>query len=218
MPPFRFQTIDAPRSYPVRAAMLSRAASEATGEEAEPITAALLHERYMGDVFRYVLRRVPRQEEAEDVTAEVFAAATAGLARFRGQCPPRLWLLGIARRQVAIALRRRAVRRETLASELDDQAATIESLGQALAEEGPEAAVTRAELRAVVRQLLAQLGPDQREALLLQYVDGLAIAEIAVVMERSPGAVHSLLHRARETLYRLGRTYFEEQSDHEQTG
>src|SRR5207253_1579137 len=90
-------------------------------DQTGPVTAAGLHERYLEDVFRYVLRRVPRREEAEDITAEVFAAAFAGLPRFRGQCPPYLWLLGIARRQIAIALRRRVARRETLASELDDE-------------------------------------------------------------------------------------------------
>jgi DNA-directed RNA polymerase specialized sigma24 family protein len=53
-----------------------------------------------------VSRRVPGQEEAEDITAEVFAAAFVGLPRFRGHCPPYLWLLGIARRKIADALRR----------------------------------------------------------------------------------------------------------------
>src|SRR5713101_1167364 len=83
---------------------------------AEETTAAGLHERYLDDVFRYVLRRVLRVEEAEDITAEVFAAAAAGLSRFRSQCPPYLWLLSIARRQIARAHRRQIARRETLAS------------------------------------------------------------------------------------------------------
>src|SRR5262245_40650288 len=87
----------------------------------EKVTAAELHERYLEPVFHYVLRRVLLVEEAEDITAEVFAAATAGLPRFRGQCPPHLWLLSIARRQIALARRRQAVRRETLASELADE-------------------------------------------------------------------------------------------------
>ena len=68
-------------------------------DHAEGITAAGLYERYVEDVYRYVWQRVPSVEEAEDVTAEVFAAAAAGLSRFRGQCPPYLWLLSIACRQ-----------------------------------------------------------------------------------------------------------------------
>lgn len=176
---------------------------------AEETTAAGLYERYLDDVFRYVLRRVLRIEEAEDITAEVFAAAAAGLLRFRGQCPPYLWLLSIARRQIARARRRHAVRRETLASELGDEAPEAEALWEALAAiEGPEAALMRAEARHVLDALVAGLKPDQREALMLQYVEQLSAAEIAHVMERSPGSVKGLLERAKATLYRRGRAYF----------
>lgn len=172
-------------------------------------TTAALHERYLEDIFRYVVRRVPGIEEAEDITAEVFAAAAAGLSGFRGQCPPHLWLLGIARRKIAASLRRRAARRETLASELAPEAPDAEALWEAIAAvEEPEAAVMRAEAKRVLGELVAQLSGDQREALMLQYVEQLSVAEIAVVMGRSPASVKSLLQRARETLYRRGRAYF----------
>ena len=45
--------------------------------DAEEITAAALHARYLRAVFRYVWQRVPSAEEAEDITAEVFAAVKA---------------------------------------------------------------------------------------------------------------------------------------------
>jgi RNA polymerase sigma-70 factor (ECF subfamily) len=167
-------------------------------------SAAELHERHLEDVFRYVLRRVASQEEAEDITAEVFTAAFVGLPRFRGQCPPALWLLSIARRKIIDARRRRASRRETLASELDE-AALHDAL---VAVEGPEAAVMRTEARRVLGELVAQLGADQREALLLHYMEGLTVADIAVVMGRSPASVKSLLQRARATLHHRGRGYF----------
>jgi RNA polymerase sigma factor (sigma-70 family) len=175
-------------------------------DRADWATAAALHERYLEDIFRYVVRRVPGIEEAEDITAEVFAAAAAGLSGFRGQCPLHLWLLGIARRKIAAALRRRAARRETLASELAPDA---EALWEAMAaSEDPEAAVMRAEAKRVLGGLVAQLSGDQREALMLQFVEQLSVAEIAIVMGRSPASVKSLLQRARETLYRRGRAYF----------
>jgi DNA-directed RNA polymerase specialized sigma24 family protein len=72
----------------------------ARAEAGAPLTATFLYEHYQEDVYRYVSRRVARREDAEDVTAEVFIAAFAGLSRFRGGCPPRLWLLSIARRKV----------------------------------------------------------------------------------------------------------------------
>ena len=176
---------------------------------ADAITAAELHERYLKEVFRYVLQRVTTIEEAEDITAEVFAAAATGLPRFRGECAPHLWLLSIARRQIARAHRRKAARRETFASELAGEAPEAPALWEALAAvEGPEAALLRAEARRELYRLIRQLHPDQREALMLHYMERLSVAEIAVVMERSPGAVASLLHRARAALYRQGRDYF----------
>jgi RNA polymerase sigma-70 factor (ECF subfamily) len=178
-------------------------------ESADRIDAAELHRLYLKDVFQYVARRVPRQE-AEDITMQVFAAALEALPRFRGQCPPRLWLLRIARGKVVDALRRRNVRQEMLASELGSGEAGAEPLIETLAAtgEGPEAAYGRAEARREIRRLVEQLNPDQREALLLQHVEGLTIAEIAMVMGRSLAAVNSLLQRARATLFRMGRSYF----------
>jgi RNA polymerase sigma-70 factor (ECF subfamily) len=175
----------------------------------EALTAAALHERYLDAVYDYVVQRAPSIEEAEDITAEVFAAAAAGLSRFRGQCPPYLWLLSIARRRIARARRRWAVRRETLASELSEDPPQAASLWEAVAAvEGPEAAVVRAEASRVLSRLVSQLCPDQREALALQYLERLSVAEIAVVMGRSPASVKSLLQRARATLLRTGRPYF----------
>jgi RNA polymerase sigma-70 factor (ECF subfamily) len=181
-------------------------------ERADWATAAVLHERYLDDVFRYVLRRVPLIQEAEDITAEVFAAAAVGLPRFHGRSSSYLWLLGIARRKVADSLRRRERRREALASELAEGGPEEDPLWETLvAVEGPEQALVRAEARGVVRSLIADLGGDQREAVLLQYMEQLSIAEIAVVMGRSQASVTGLLQRARQTLYRRGQAYFLEQ-------
>jgi RNA polymerase sigma-70 factor, ECF subfamily len=192
-----------------RVGALEPGAREAGSDHGDRVTAAELHARYLEDVFCYVRRRVPSVEEAEDITAEVFAAAFVGLPRFRGHCPLSLWLLGIARRQIAIALRRREARRETLASELGDETGDAAAIWEALAAEGPEVALARAEARGVMRRLVAQLGADQREALLLRYVERLSAAEIAVVMGRSPASVNSLLQRARAALYHWGRAYFQ---------
>jgi RNA polymerase sigma-70 factor, ECF subfamily len=190
-------------SYPAPAGVVDRMS------DADWTTAAVLYERYLKDVFHYVLRRVPHPEEAEDITAEVFAAAFVGLPHFRGECPPYLWLLTIARRKIIDASRRRAARRETLASELGDDAEDATAIWEALAgSEGPEAALTRGEARQVLRRLLGELKEEQREALVLQYGERLSVAEIAVVMGRSPAAVNSLLQRGRATLYRRGRGYF----------
>lgn len=173
------------------------------------ITVTQLYEEHYDTIFRYISRRLPRREEAEDVTEEVFATAFGALSRFRGRCEPRLWILTIARRKVIDWQRKHARRREILASELyvKEERTPFDDLP--LAEEhSPAARFEQSERRRVLRNIIEGLKEEQREALLLSYADGFSQAEIAVVMERSVAAVNSLLQRARAAIYREGRDYF----------
>jgi DNA-directed RNA polymerase specialized sigma24 family protein len=94
--------------------------------------------------------------------------------------------LSIARWKT-IDARRRWVLQETLASELADEGLEAAVLWEALAaDHGPEAVMLCAEARRVLGEFVARLNPDQREALMLQYVERLSVVEIAQVMGRSP--------------------------------
>jgi len=183
----------------------------------QPLCIEQAFERYLEPVFHYVSRRVPGREEAEDITAEVFAVLSRSRPRVAGEGALYLWLLGIARRKIADSLRRGQRRPETLASQLPPHqhrgdaaapqgSARLEEIAGAA--ENPEDNVIRRERRRVVRELMSELHPDQREALLLKYVEGLSVAEVAVTMHRSPSAVNSLLQRARATLFQRGQAYF----------
>ena len=58
-----------------RPALIAKwALARAMGRD-DPLTATGLYEAHLAEVFRYVVRRIPRRDEAEDVTAGVFAAA-----------------------------------------------------------------------------------------------------------------------------------------------
>ncbi len=170
------------------------------GEQEHARTAGALHQRYLADVFSYVARRVPDRQEAEDVTAEVFAAAFVALPRRNGLNGPYPWLLGIARCKIANSLRRRS-RREGRTSALTEETPAASS-------DQPEATLARQERALLIREMLAVLPEDQREALLLHYVEDLPQAHVAAVLGRSPAAVNSLLQRARAAVYRQGHDYF----------
>jgi RNA polymerase sigma-70 factor, ECF subfamily len=172
----------------------------------QPWSAALLDGRYRQAVLRYVTARLGAGAEAEDAIAETFLAALARLDRCPAMAeesadhdPARAWLLGIARRKVADALRRRTrSQRETALSEMLNA-----PNGQR-----PEALALRSEAAQTLQQILANLPPDQREALLLKYVDGLSLEELGQVMGRSTRAASQLLYRAREAVRREGADYF----------
>jgi RNA polymerase sigma-70 factor (ECF subfamily) len=170
-----------------------------------------LYTQYLDSVYSYVLFRVPNHTEAEDITAETFAAALTALPRFRGESTPYAWLLGIARQKIAEAARRRDRTRHRELSEGELSERERETLGMLLAadiRQLPEDALLREEARQVMRQLLERLPEPQREALLLQVRHGLSIREIAQIMGRTAEATNSLLQRARVTIFRYGQSYF----------
>ena len=137
---------------------------------------------YQGYVFGFVSRRIKPVEDAEDVTVEVFVDAYRNWRKCTGD--PRLWLLGIARRKVADAYRRRKPHFQLSAKDEPAGDTFEEFVGGYQSQQA--------------LQLLQKLPPDQRDALLLQILEELSIEEIAKVMGRSHAATNSLLQRARK--------------------
>jgi RNA polymerase sigma-70 factor, ECF subfamily len=178
----------------------------------EAISVDSLYTHYLDGVFSFVLYRVANRTEAEDITAETFAAAYTALPRYRGESTPYAWLLGIARQKIAEAARRRDRTRSRELLEEDLPPRERETLGLLLTvdiRQLPEDALLREEAQEVMRELLARLPEPQREALLLQVRHDLSIREIAQVLGRSEAATNSLLQRARATIFRHGQSYFE---------
>lgn len=157
----------------------------------------LLHQRTLERVFAYVHRHCPRREDAEDLTAEVYAAAVASIDRFRGDASVITWLIAIARRKLADAARRRGRRPELLEADLPLAPADLAAASGAGESESPEAALERRETAAHVRRQVMALPEAQREALLLRCIDQLSLTEIARVLDCTENAVKGLLRRAR---------------------
>jgi RNA polymerase sigma-70 factor (ECF subfamily) len=153
-----------------------------------------LRELCLRDVYRYLARRLPRPEDAEDIAAEVFAIALTQVPSSIRE--PRAWLIGIARRKMIDLLRKNGRHPETLRPDIG------------LVAEAPDRIVERSEAVLVLRKIVDRLPDDQREALILQHADGLSLAEIAVILKRSVPAVKALLFRARSTVFQQGACYF----------
>jgi RNA polymerase sigma-70 factor (ECF subfamily) len=169
-----------------------------------------LHQQTLEPVFAYVHRHCRRREDAEDITAEVYAAAVASIDRFRGEASILTWLIGIARRKLVDAARRRGRHPELLETDLTDGAMDAVALSgipeaERAGPEHPEAALERRETAAGMRREVMALPDAQREALLLRCVEELSLSEIAQVLGRSENAVKGLLRRAKTALQeRLG--------------
>jgi RNA polymerase sigma factor (sigma-70 family) len=144
------------------------------------------------DLLAYALRRVERPEDAADVVAETFLVAWRRLDDVPAGDQARLWLYGVARRQLANQ-RRGQLRRSQLADRLRDELPA--AMAAAAAASGAEE-----DRAAVVRAALGRLDVSDRELLALSSWEGLSPAEIAVVLEVPAVTLRTRLHRARKRL------------------
>lgn len=146
-----------------------------------------LYDRYVDVVHRYVLFRVHDRPLAEDLTSETFVRALRRLhtVSYQGR-DVGAWFVTIARNLVLDHVKSSRVRLEVTSGEMLDPGS----------DEGPEAEVVRAAVARAVLACVDQLGDDQRECVLLRFVQGLSLAETAAAMGRREGAVKALQHRA----------------------
>jgi RNA polymerase sigma-70 factor, ECF subfamily len=156
---------------------------------------ARLYDKYVDVVFRYVLFRVGDRELAEDVTSETFLRALRRIesVSYQGR-DVGAWFVTIARNLVLDHVKSSRFRLEVATAEVDDSRP---------AESGPEQQVLSKVTRTALLQCVGQLGDDQRECIVLRFLQGLSVAETAKVMDRNEGAVKALQHRAVRRLAQL---------------
>ncbi|MFN8523611.1 MAG: sigma-70 family RNA polymerase sigma factor [Chloroflexota bacterium] len=153
-----------------------------------------LYEEYSSTIYRFLRRRFDGPDDAvEDLTADVFVKAFEKLDRYHDRGVPfTAWLYRIAHNHLVDYLR---LRQRAATYSLDDATDVPEkssglAFGQVLDRETLEPA-------------LAALTNEQRQAVQYRFLDGLSVAETAVLMQRSDEAVKKLQARALVNLRRL---------------
>ncbi|HEY8179796.1 MAG TPA: RNA polymerase sigma factor [Candidatus Limnocylindria bacterium] len=160
--------------------------------QADQAAFATLYRRYLERVYGYAFYQLGDHHDAEDVTERIFLAALRALPDFHDRGSTfRAWLFRIAHNTIVNAHRSRASRRtEPIPDNFQRAAPDADPAGQvALADELRD-----------IRRVVAQMPDDRRQVILLRFVDDLSTAEIAEVLDRSPGAVRVLLHRSLRDL------------------
>lgn len=154
-----------------------------------------LYDQYVDSVFRYVLFRVGDRTLAEDVTSETFLRAFRRITSISYQGRDvGAWFVTIARNLVLDHVKSSRFRLEVATADPDDgTAVTVGPESQVLTQ------LTHTELLRCVRQL----GDDQRECIVLRFLQGLSVSETALIMGRNEGAIKALQHRAVRRLAQL---------------
>ena len=165
-------------------------------------------------MFRHCYRMLGSGTDAEDATQDALVRAWRGLPGFDGSGAFGGWLHRIATNVCLDRLRGQQRRLDPVAEVPPagpDAALVSGGPGRLFVEpvsdlelgglaDPQQQVVRREEISLAFVAALQRLAPRQRAALLLHDVLGFAQAEVAQVLQVSPGAVNSLLSRARQTV------------------
>lgn len=149
-------------------------------------------------VFRYLLARLGDVDLAEEMTAQVFLQLIEKIDRYR--IAPKdntnifaAWLYRLSHNKMVDILRKSQRNRHV----------SIEQAAFVTEQYSPIEAI---EDRIDFEQLLGtlqMLNEQQRQVVILRFLDGYSIAETAELMSKSEGAIKALQHRSLENLRRL---------------
>lgn len=158
-----------------------------------------LYDRYVDTVHRYVLFRTGDRELANDITSETFLRALRriGSVSYQGR-DVGAWFVTIARNIVLDHVKSSRYKLEVVTDEVAES-----PLAARAAEDGPEQRALAGATRNALLQCIAALGDDQRECIVLRFIQGLSLSETAEIMHRNEGAIKALQHRAVRRLAQL---------------
>jgi RNA polymerase sigma-70 factor, ECF subfamily len=162
---------------------------------ASPASFRAVYELNRLSVFRYVYALTGgSQDDAEDLTAETFLRAWKARHQFHGEMDSAIgWLIGIAKRLVIDNYRRTVRSSRDLPIDLPREST-------------PEQTAIQEEQQKFLLRLVADLPDEQREIVVLRYLLGWRVSDIARHLGSSENRVSVSLHR---TLSRLREQWTE---------
>ena len=171
-------------AHPTDASLLARMAHR------DPKALDMFYTRHARAVFSLALAMLGEHTRATDLTQDVFLLVWRSAGTYQPTGSARAWLLRLARNRAIDELRRDR-RRLAHESVLPKQALHALPAPVALAD---------AAERQAVRDALAALPAEQRDALFLAFFQGLSHQEIATCLRTPLGTIKARIRRALQTL------------------
>jgi RNA polymerase sigma-70 factor (ECF subfamily) len=168
--------------------------------------------RYQQPVQNFLRRYLRDRDRMEDLTQEVFIRVYKSRERYQPTAKFRTWLFTIATRLALNEIRSIRRKRRVFSEIADEPEADSPSpfrRAEDYREETPGELSEEKELRTIINQLIEELPPNQKAAILLNQLQKLSYKEIAEILDVSVMTVKSLLVRGREFLRNRLKPYFE---------
>ncbi len=152
----------------------------------------LLYDYYLPKIYRFVLVKVGRREEAEDLTHQAFLKAWQNITKYEHKGYSfGSWLYKIARNTVYDYYRQ--AKTEFVVEDADN-------LGLLVMEENIESETEKKIALGKIVQHLKNLKEVEEDVLIMIFVNDMPIKEVAVTLGKSEGAVKLIQNRALKNL------------------
>lgn len=156
---------------------------------------------YENRIYSLALRSTGSEQDAADITQEVFLRVWKNLDSFHGDSSLSTWLYRVTSNLCVDFARKKAA--EGMPTSIDDEESPAADLADSSRMAQPEAAAENSELREELQFALAQLSEEHRRVVLLRDVAGMTYTDIARTLGLEEGTVKSRLARARASLRKI---------------
>ncbi|HZS03136.1 MAG TPA: sigma-70 family RNA polymerase sigma factor [Chloroflexota bacterium] len=150
-----------------------------------------LYESHLDTIYRYVYYKVGNGQLAEDLTQHIFMKAWEAINRYQWrELPFQHWLLRLARNTVIDHYR----------STKPANASLLDPIGDGI---DPEEELAQSEMIETLQEAVRQLPDEQREVIVLRFIEQMPHADVALHLGKSAATVRVIQHRALQALRRL---------------
>lgn len=150
-----------------------------------------IYNMYYLDVYRFLICFIGNQNDAEDITQEVFMRLLVSQSRFNKQCTLKTWILSIAK-HAAIDYQRKKRLYSLFKESFFNQIVSTGKMPQEVLEDN--------ENKKLLQQAIQSLKPSYRSVVILRGINELSIKETAEILECKEAKVKVDYHRAIKTL------------------
>jgi len=159
----------------------------------------VLYDRYVKMVYNKCYGFSRSQNEAEDLTQDVFLQLFIKLASFQGRSKFSTWLYSFTYNFCVNYVNRNKQRK------MSDRSIPVDDAEYKLADEVPDESIY--ELKASkLNKALQRIDPEEKSILMLKYQDGASIKELGILLELGESAVKMRLKRAKAKLLQTYNT------------
>lgn len=154
------------------------------------------YDKYLPDIYRFIYYKVSSKEEAEDIASQTFLRIWDYIQNneLKSYKTLKALLYRVARNLIIDHYRRESTQKKAIYEEDISQLHIVDE------KQNLKAAMEIKEDYGLVESKLLELKDEYREVIVLKYINGLSVAEMAEALDKSHGNIRVIVYRAMKAL------------------